>query len=421
MVKDKRLQLFIISITFLSLMALVAIQVFWIVKAANIQEKQFTHSVKLAMAMIVNDLSEDESICNEVSNCIGKGGKASCYKSMYNQIEWVKVDSIVKKALKVYNINTSYEFDIVDTRKDHDFNVCRKTYFSENLESVLLQNAVELKIRFPKKREFIVAQIGILFISSILLIILISISFLIILKYYNREKRLYNSTRDFINNITHEFKTPITNIALANSMISKDEKIMNDPKLTQYSSIITVEHKKLKNRVEGLLDVARLENGQNTACEPINICNLIQCTVDSYQVQVEKLNGTIHYNNLSENCAISADKEQFQVAISNLIDNAIKYCDKEPIINLKTYNKSDQIYIEIEDNGIGIKAEHQKQIFEKYYRVPTGDMHNVKGFGIGLSTVKTIIESFKGKIEVHSKPGKGTQFIIKLLYCNESE
>lgn len=419
--KNKRLQVILIITTFVSLLALVAIQVFWIVKAANIQEKQFTHSVKLAMAMIVDNLAEDESICNEVADCIGKGGKTSCYKSMYNQIEWAKVDSIVKNALDVYNINTSYEFDIVDTRKDEDYNVCKKTYFSKNLDNILLQNAVELKIRFPKKSEFIAAQIGVIFISSILLIILISISFLTILKYYKREKRLYNNTRDFINNITHEFKTPITNIALANSMISKNEKVKVDTKLAQYSGIIKLEHKKLKNRVEGLLDIARLENGQNDSCETINICNLIQCTVDSYQVQVQQMKGTIEYTKASDLCTVSADKEQFQVAISNLIDNAIKYCDKEPIIHLKTYNKSNEIIIEIEDNGIGIKPEHQKQIFEKYYRVPTGDLHNVKGFGIGLSTVKTIIESYNGSIHVESKPNKGTRFIVKLPYCKETE
>jgi two-component system phosphate regulon sensor histidine kinase PhoR len=418
-VKNKRLQLSIIIITFVSLLALVAIQFFWIVKAANIQEKQFNHSVKLAMAMIVEKLADDETICNQVASCIGKGGTTSCYNAMYNKIEWVKVDSIVKNALEIYNINTSYEFDIVDTRKDADFNVCKKTYFSENLESVLLQNAVELKIRFPKKSDFIAAQIGVLFISSILLIIVISISFLLILKYYNREKRLYKNTRDFINNITHEFKTPITNIALANSMISKSDLVKYDSKLAQYSGIIKLEHKKLKNRVEGLLDIARLENGQNNTCETINICNLIQCTVDSYQVQLQEMNGSIAYTKLSDLCTVSADKEQFQVAISNLIDNAIKYCTKKPIINLKTYHKSDFIYIEVEDNGIGIQSEHLNQIFEKYYRVPTGDLHNVKGFGIGLSTVKAIIESFKGKIEVQSKPEKGTRFTIKLPYCNE--
>ena len=338
---------------------------------------------------------------------------------MFNQIEWSKVDSIVRNSLEIYNINTSYEFDIVDTRKDSDYNTCKKTYFSQNLENVLLMSAIELKIRFPKKSEFIAAQIGLIFISSILLIILISSSFLIILKYYKREKRLYKSTRDFINNITHEFKTPITNIALANSMISKNEMIGKDDKIKKYSEIIKQEHKKLRNRVEGLLEIARLENGHSVACETINICNLIQCTVDSYQVQLQELNGSIDYKKESDVCTINADKEHFQVVISNLIDNAIKYCTKTPKIKIRTFNKNDQIFVEIEDNGIGIKAEHLNQIFEKYYRVPTGDVHNVKGFGIGLSTVKTIVESFNGKIEVKSKPEKGTRFTIQLPFCKE--
>jgi two-component system, OmpR family, phosphate regulon sensor histidine kinase PhoR len=418
-VKKNKLQITLIVVTFISLIALVAIQISWIVNAANIQEKQFNHSVKMAMSKIVDQLSDDESICSEVASCMGKAGTASCYNSMYKQIEWSKLDSIVKTSLSYYNLNTGYEFDIVDTKKDVDFKACKKTYFSEELESVFLRNGIELKIKFPQKSEFIAAQIGLMFISSIVLIILISISFLLILKYYRREKMLYRGTRDFINNITHEFKTPITNIALANSMISKSEKIAKDEKLNQYSQIIKSEQKKLKNRVEGLLDIARIENGSAGECATTDICNIIKCTVDSYQVQLQELKGSIVFHKQSERCSVSIDSEQFQVAISNLIDNAIKYCDKAPEIKITTYHKSDFVFIEIEDNGIGIQQEFLKQIFEKYFRVPTGDLHNVKGFGIGLSTVKAIIESVKGKIEVKSKVGVGTKFIIQLPYCDE--
>ena len=420
LMKNQKLQIGIITLTLLSLVALLVIQVSWIINAANLKEKQFSHTVNLALKQIVEKMADDESICKEVANCMHNENSTSCYKSMYNNIEWAKVDSIIKKTLDYYHINIDYEFDIVDTRTDTDYNVCTKTYFSENLERILLQNAIELKIRFPKKSEFIAAQIGIMFISSIILIALISFSFLIILKYYKKEKALYNATRDFINNITHEFKTPITNIALANSMISKNEKIQTDKKLSKYSEIITAEHKKLKNRVEGLLDAARIENGNSNFCETINICDLIKNTVESYQVQLQELKGKIKYEKQSGKCSIHADKEQFQTAISNLIDNAIKYCEKEPIIIIRSYHKDDTIIIEVEDEGIGINKEHVDQIFEKYYRVPTGDLHNVKGFGIGLSTVKAIINSMNGEINVQGKSGKGAKFVLKLPYCNES-
>jgi two-component system, OmpR family, phosphate regulon sensor histidine kinase PhoR len=417
MMKNKKLQIILIALTFFSLIALLAIQVSWIYKAANIQEKQFSHSANAALKQVVDQMAKDTIICNEVVSCIGKDNTRSCYQAMSNNNEWKKVNSIIKEALKTYQININYEFDIVDTRKDADFNVCKKSYFSNNLEKTLLKNGIELKIKFPKKSEFIIAQIGSIFISSIVLIILISISFYLILKYYRREKALYLGTRDFINNITHEFKTPLTNIALANSMISKNENVSGDEKLHQYSEIIRTEHKKLTNRVEALLDIARIENGKTGFCESIDICNIIKCTADSYQVQVQQLNGKITLEKLAERCSVHADKEQFQIVISNLIDNAIKYCNKEPEIIIRTSNKGNYVIIDIEDNGIGIKPEHQKQIFEKYYRVPTGDMHNVKGFGIGLSTVKSIIESMNGEIDLHSKPGKGTKFSIKLAFC----
>ncbi|MDA3952112.1 MAG: HAMP domain-containing sensor histidine kinase [Bacteroidales bacterium] len=415
--KNRKLQIGLITLTILSLIALLGIQVSWIIKAANMQERQFSHSVKLAINHVVEQMADDQSMCKEVANCMGASEASSCSKSLYNNINWSKVDSLIKNALNQYHINIDYEFDIVDTQKDDHFNVCNKSYFSDNLENVILQNAIELKIRFPKKSEFIVAQIGLMFISSIILIVLISFSFILILKYYMREKTLYKGTRDFINNITHEFKTPITNIALANSMISKNKKIINDEKLNQYSNIIKDEQKKLKNRVEGLLAIARIEDGNNKNYEIINICDFIQYTVDSYKVQIQELNGTIKYEKLSDKCTVHGDKEQFQTAISNLIDNAIKYCENKPEIIIKAYNKGENIFIEVEDNGIGIKNENIKQIFEKYFRVPTGDVHNVKGFGIGLSTVKTIVDSLNGEISVLSKLGKGSIFIIKLPYC----
>ena len=140
--KKRKLQIILITLTFLSLLALIIIQVSWIVKAANIQEKQFSYSVKMAMKQIVQDISKDQSICQEVAECIGSGGTTSCYKNMNSEVEWTKVDSIVRCALNYYNIKIDYEFDIVDTRKDSDFNVCKKTYFSNNLESVLLQNGI---------------------------------------------------------------------------------------------------------------------------------------------------------------------------------------------------------------------------------------------------------------------------------------
>jgi len=418
MMKNKKLQIILISLTFFALIALLVIQVTWIFKAATIQEKQFSRSVNMALHQVVDEMAEDTLICNEVVSCLGKGNAFSCYQKMYQNIQWNKVDSIIKLALKDNQINIKYEFDIVDTQKDADFNVCKKTYFSSNLENALLKNGIELKIKFPKKSEFIMAQIGALFISSIALIFLISISFYLILVFYRREKALYLGTRDFINNITHEFKTPLTNIALANSMISKNEYLANDEKLQQYSTIIKAEHKKLQNRVEALLDVARIENGKTGICETIDVCNIIKCTADSYQVQIQQLNGKLSLIETADKCSVHADKEQFQIVISNLIDNAIKYCDKEPEVTIRTLNKGNTIIIEIADNGIGIKAEHEKQIFEKYYRVPTGDLHNVKGFGIGLSTVKAIIDSLNGEISVQSKPGKGSAFIIKLPLCS---
>jgi two-component system, OmpR family, phosphate regulon sensor histidine kinase PhoR len=417
--KQKRKQLALIIITFGFLIALVIIQVNWILNAAKIQESQFSHSVNMTLNRIVENISRDKQMCKNVESCFFKADSTpNCLRTKY-QKEWLKVDSIIKINLEYYHIDLEYEFDIVDSENDSIISIANQPYYSQSLEKALQQSGIQLKIKFPERKEFILAQVGTMFITSILLIILIIISLIVMINYYKKEKKLAEKTKDFINNMTHEFKTPLANIALANNMITKNKDDLSSEKLRKYTSIINFEQEKLQDHVEGLLYSASLENGTNDNNEVINICNLLQKAVKSFEVQITQKQGNILLKECDSQSYTFGNKKHFSLAVSNIIDNAIKYSSKPPKITIDSYIKNKIIFIKIKDNGIGIAKEHQKEIFEKFYRIPTGDLHDIKGFGIGLSYVKMVVDSFGGKVNVSSLKEKGSIFIIQLPLYSE--
>lgn len=412
--RRKNLQLALLILTITSLVLLVGIQINWILKSARMQEAQFNHSVTLAMNRIVENLSQNQEICQEMNNCLRAGNSHSCYLLMRNQMEWASLDTLIRNDLQYYNINLDYEFDIVEKGVIAEPVSNGNIYKNGNLEKVLNNSGYELRLRFPERSEFIKAQIGYIFISSIALLLLVSVSFILIYKFYRREKKLTGNIIDFINNMTHEFKTPLTNISLANSMISKNEFVERDEKLASYTKVIRDEHKRLKDKVEVLLKATITDSGQSTGTETFNAAEEIKNVADSFFVRINERNGSLKINSSGANFSISGNIEMFQIAIGNLIDNAIRYCNKPPVININIDSFREIVTISIEDNGIGISKDNIPQIFEKFYRVPTGDIHDNEGFGLGLYFVKKTISQMKGIISVSSQSGDGSIFKIEL-------
>lgn len=414
--KKSKFQLSLLILTLACLVALVGIQITWILKAARMQEAQFNHSVNMAMNRIVENLAMDRVICNEVSNCLREGNAGSCYLLMKNREEWANMGSMIKNDLKYYGINLDFEFDIVEIKPGLRQQPNSSVYFSDDLENALQQSGFELRIKFPEKRDFIIAQIGYIFIFSIALLVLVTLSFIMIFGFYKKEKRLTENIVDFINNITHEFKTPLTNIALANSMISKADTVGRDEKLTFYSQVIKTEHDKLKQRVEELLKTSFSETGTPLFNECIDVSLVIENVIETYSVQIKEKGGSFSFRKEGDNFNVNGNIDLFHIAMGNIVDNAIKYCTTSPEINIMLTSKNSMIAIEISDNGIGIAKDQHKQIFEKYYRVPTGNIHDNNGFGLGLFHVKNIVTKMGGKIKVRSSTGKGSVFLIEFPF-----
>ena len=230
-----------------------------------------------------------------------------------------------------------------------------------------------------------------------------------------REKRLSEHTNDFLNNMTHEFKTPLTNIALAGKMITKDASNRQEEKIKHYSEIILAENEKLRLQVEQVLSMTALERGEIPLRKTeLDVHELIREAIKYISIQIENKQGELKLNLDAENPVIFGDKTHLVNALYNLVDNAIKYSPEKPELSIRTHNHEKQFILVVSDKGIGIEKEYQKKVFEKFFRVPTGDVHDVKGFGLGLSYIKKIVELHQGKIDLESTPGKGTTFTITL-------
>ena len=250
--------------------------------------------------------------------------------------------------------------------------------------------------------------------SSFLLLVVV-IFFALTINIILKQKRLSEIKNDFINNMTHELKTPISTIALASQVLQQADIITKPDRLKNYANIIQKENQRLQIQVEKVLQIASLEKDKlDLKKTNVNIHSLLQEVAKTFEMPLGELQGKLEFNFKASSAEVLADEFHLSNVFMNLIDNGIKYCQRQPHIVLSTEMVQKSIRITVKDNGIGIPTEELKNIFEKFYRVPTGNVHNVKGFGLGLHYVKQIIEQFGGKISVESEKEKGSSFIITL-------
>jgi two-component system phosphate regulon sensor histidine kinase PhoR len=412
--KNSRIQLTVLVLALAALMALTGIQFSWILKSARMQEAQFNHSVDMAMSRIVENLSQNEAICSEVNNCLRHGRHESCLMVMKTREEWADIKSVIKDDLNYYGIDLDFEFDIIDANSEGVPFQARNTYLSGSLEEMLERSGYKLSLRFPEKRDFIIAQIGDIFIFSLLLLLLVTLSFFMIYNLYRKEKLVSQGILDFVNNVTHEFKTPLTNISLANSMLSKSEKVEHDEKLSFYSKIIRTEQVKLNEKVEKLLKTSFTDIGKPQPPEDIDVESVAEDIAEAFRVQVEQKGGSIEVTRSGKCFTVSGNIDLFHIAMGNLIDNAIKYSDKPPLISINLISSETRLTVEINDNGPGIPKAYREKVFDKYFRVPSGNIHNIDGFGLGLYQVKGIITKMRGNIKAANRKEGGLRIVIEL-------
>lgn len=402
--KFKKAYIFLIALS-VALMLILIIQINWIMETAKIKEELFSEKAEMILSKTATDLRSDSFSVQHLPLKMNKDDRN-------------KIDSLIQHYMKVYRIKLDYTFSIAEEQKQNNNQYPLLNIQQNNYKTCLNddgKNELVLHLNFPDKKAFILAEMQMPFIVSLILIVLILVvSWLTILAVI-KEQKIANQTKDFLNNMTHEFKTPITNIALATKMLSKDNSIETNEKLKNYTEIILNENDKLKQQVELILRITELENGKILLQKSkINFHELIELAATRMQLQLQSNNGKLDLELNANHFFINGDLIHLNNMICNFIDNAIKYSDKNPCIKIETWNENNFLLIKISDNGIGIEKSFHSKIFEKYFRVPTGNLHNVKGFGLGLAYCKMIIKLHNGAVNINSQINIGTSFTISL-------
>jgi len=300
---------------------------------------------------------------------------------------------------------------------DHDKHIFRMNLSPNNIFVVPMY----LTLQFPDEQNYLLKTMWATLSMSAIIILSLVIAFFYTINTIRKQKKYTEIKNDFISNMTHEFKTPISTIALAGEMLA-DESISKTPeKLARFTNMIREENKRLGVLVESILQTAVLDKGdfklQRTR---FDLHELIQSAKEKIQLQIEQKNGKLRTDLNAKNSIVFADKVHVTNIILNLLDNAIKYSKDVPDITVSTQNISDGIVFTVEDTGIGISKENAKKIFDQFYRVSTGNIHNIKGFGLGLSYVKAIVTKHGGQISIDSELNKGSTFKIYLPFKAEN-
>ncbi len=348
------------------------------------------------------------------------------YDAIENRLNFNLLDSLIKNELRNGGIFTDYEFGVysplrnvmvIEKTGHYHKNLLEEGYAFNMFPRDLFMIPEYIMIYFPNKTMYLFLQMWKMIVVSFFLIITIAFSFLYTVTTIFRQKRFSEMKNDFVNNMTHEFKTPISTISLACEVLA-DKEVEKTPQFQDnYINIISEENKRLGAMAEKILQTAVIEKGQlKLHKELINVHQIIEDVVNSTKIQIDHQDGKIVSELSARNYYLKADKTHITNLIYNVIDNAIKYSPEKPIINIKTQSNQKGISIVISDNGIGISKANQKKIFDKLYRAPTGNIHNVKGFGLGLHYVKTIVEIHEGTVGVESELKKGTKIKIFLPF-----
>ncbi len=422
--KKNHYKLLIIIASF-SLVGVVFTQLYWVKKAVNFKEEQFNNAIMIAMKSVVNQLLE---IHNDSTMQRMKVKGCNCImdlKTIDDVVDANTLQKLLKKEIKCFQINRDYVYGVYNKQSAHfkmgAYADNRKELINSShqvsLDCVYKPGDYYLSIYFPNQKSKLLLQMaGWLSLSALFLIVVV-FSFYFTVSTLMRQKKLSEMKTDFVNNMTHEFKTPISTISLASEMLLRPNVYESPDKTRKYAHIIFDENARLKNQVEQVLQISVLDKGDmKIKPKEMDVHKVINKLRDHFVLSLKELKGTLTLKLDAEKSVIVADRVHVINLISNLLDNAKKYSREVPKIVLSTKNVKDGIKIIVEDNGIGISSEHQKQIFKKLYRVPTGNIHDVKGFGIGLYYTKKMAEAHGGAITLHSELGKGSRFEIFLPF-----
>jgi two-component system, OmpR family, phosphate regulon sensor histidine kinase PhoR len=397
----------------------------WKAQQAKLQKIKQMHQVE--------QMIEADSLQN------ANAGRPNVMQSLWE--EFRKSDEPLKKRISAFIIDSLLRFELMNkgiVNMDYNYEVS-----TVNTDSVIFSKAINtngirpqflpadtyqtqifskevfndpglIKISFPQKNAHILSTMTATMGTTAGLLFVLIFCFGYILFAIIRQKKVSEMKTDFINNMTHEFKTPVSTIMIASDALRDNEIVEDKSRINRLANIIYEENARLGSHIERVLNIARIDNNDfKLEKKPVDINEMVALVVDSMELKLKKSNAIVNMNLDAENAIIKADELHFSNLLYNLVDNAIKYSKDQPEITISTLNKNGHVIIRVSDKGIGMSRDQQTKIFEQFYRIPTGNLHDVKGFGLGLSYVNTIVKRLNGTIGVKSEKDKGSEFELK--------
>lgn len=415
--RSTTLKWIVLSATLLAAL-IITVQLYWLNMVYSFEQRQFNINVVKSVRGLFEDLEMNDAPGTMLQKLIDNPG---------NNYFLIKADTIPPQdSLTFYLQDEFADFGVLTDCKLGAYSSVEKRFiYEEYLPTpasryantkvargdlpVFVDNYDYILLYFPHRHEYILEQMDFWIISSALLFIAL-IGLAISLFYFYRQKFLSEVQKDFVNNFTHEFKTPLAVMKIASDVLAQENILRQPDRLHRYGAIIKSQTEHLQNQVERLLKAASSES-MNLPLKKENIDAhlLIEQALNKVQPLIDEKNARVELKMEEARSVINADMAHLELAVVNLLENALKY-STDPRIVVETGNHEDDFFISVKDNGVGIEKKYLKNIFKKFYRIPTGDVHNVKGFGLGLNFVKRIIDAHNGKIRVNSLPGIGTEF-----------
>jgi two-component system, OmpR family, phosphate regulon sensor histidine kinase PhoR len=411
---------YVIALAAISIIGIITTQIYWVRQAFDLRESQFNQSSHHALKSV----AEKIAVINQAElppNPVKQVNSDYYVVSINGAIDANVLEYYLKTEFDRHDLHMDYEYGIYDCASDK---IVYGNYISANQSKIKFNKPsgslpkweeypYYFGIRFPTKSRYLALQMDLWIFSSALLVIVIGF-FAYTLSVILKQKRLSQIQRDFINNMTHEFKTPIATIGVSVDLITNPKVLAQPEKVSNYAEIIKTQNTRLKNQIEKVLQMALMDKGKlKLNLEWMDLPFLLQEAVSNFNLKTDT-NISLECKLHKGNAWVLADKVHFTNIIYNLLDNAVKYTEATPEIKVKAVATKNHIQLSIQDNGIGIAREHQRKIFDKFFRVPTGNVHNVKGFGLGLNYVKLIVRAHNWKIDLQSELGQGSTFTITM-------
>jgi len=399
---------------------IISVQIYWISQALNLQQKQFQEDVFISLKRVAERISEYNQMDFPVANPVKQISSDYYIVNIREVIDANILELYLRNEFGEMNIQTDYEYAIYDCSSER---MVYGEYVSikENQSKISVGDLPKYDefiyyfgVNFPKQTSYLMAGNKLWVFFSFLLLLTV-LFFVYALSIILRQKRLSELQKDFINNMTHEFKTPISTIHIASEALLQEASINGDKSLKNYTQIIKEQNERLNRQVEKVLQIAEIERKEiELKYEEVGVHKQINSIAKSVELKLKNREGKIEIILNAADDVLHCDKLHLTNILYNIIDNSLKYTQSKPSIKIETSEMERFLYLKISDNGMGIPQEHLQEVKNKFFRVPTGRVHNVKGFGLGLYYVDQICKAHNWQWDIESKLGEGTSILLKI-------